>query len=140
MIMLRKMNNKENYLILDYIPLMTEEEIYPNKIEVTEISIVSRTIADRPYYSIKYTKADTGEKFEGYSSYKFKNVMHWKRMYFKLVRGKENDMGRCESEYRECDCDLCCEFCENICEYVCEKVLDEDEDSGDYCACFEYDD
>ena len=79
-------------LILDDIPSMAEEEIYSNKIEVTEISIISRMITDRPYYSIKYTKANTGETFVGYSSYKFENVMYWKRMYFKLVQEKESNM------------------------------------------------
>lgn len=49
-------------------------------------------------------------------------------------------MAHCESKPKECDCDLCCAFCEYICEYTCSKVFDEDEDSGDYCASFEYDD
>lgn len=58
------------------------------EILATSARIIITVIGGKPYYEIKYFDLEDKEWYIGYSSYKLKNVVEWRKKCFKVVKGE----------------------------------------------------
>ena len=55
---------------------------------VSSAKVIITVIGGKPYYEIKYFDLKDKEWHLGYSSYKLRNVIEWRKECFKVVKGE----------------------------------------------------